>query len=241
MSEQPTQAVEPEDRLGMTEEQWAQFQAYTRGFGEQDEHGVDFSLLRENLHLTPSQRVEKLLRTQLWLRSSQAGGSEPDLRKMLTALHVANVRWVLIGGLALRAHVPVTVCDEVDMCYAREAENLVALAEALALFHPRLRGDVPFPFYWNVQTLRSGLNFPLATTAADVDLVAADSLPISFAALWEDSVEVALLGVPVRVAALKHLIAMKRAAGREKDRLHLLELERLRALLAEGELSKPEQ
>ncbi len=43
----------------MTEEQWAQFQAYTHGYGEQDENGVDVSLLRENLKLTPTERLEK--------------------------------------------------------------------------------------------------------------------------------------------------------------------------------------
>lgn len=49
-----------EDHLGMTDEQWARWQAYTRGYGEQDENGVDLSLLRENLRLTPTQRLEKL-------------------------------------------------------------------------------------------------------------------------------------------------------------------------------------
>ncbi len=48
-----------EDRLGMTDEQWAQWQAYTRGYGEQDENGVDVSLLRQNLRLTPTERLRK--------------------------------------------------------------------------------------------------------------------------------------------------------------------------------------
>jgi hypothetical protein len=56
---QVEQPGEPEDRLGMTDEQWERFQAYTRGYGEQDENGVDISLLRENLKLTPTQRLEK--------------------------------------------------------------------------------------------------------------------------------------------------------------------------------------
>jgi hypothetical protein len=51
---------ESEDRLGMTEEQWVRFQAYTRGYGEQDENGIDLSLLRANLRLTPAQRLERL-------------------------------------------------------------------------------------------------------------------------------------------------------------------------------------
>ena len=50
---------EIEDHLGMTDAQWAQWQAYTRGFGEQDENGVDVSLLRENLKRTPTKRLRK--------------------------------------------------------------------------------------------------------------------------------------------------------------------------------------
>jgi hypothetical protein len=53
---------EPEDRLGMTPEQWAWFQQHTRGYGDQDENGVDLSLLRANLKLSPTERVQKLQR-----------------------------------------------------------------------------------------------------------------------------------------------------------------------------------
>ena len=53
-----------DDRLGMTEQQWEQFQAYLHAhrFGEQDENGIDLSLLRANLKLTPTERVEKMRR-----------------------------------------------------------------------------------------------------------------------------------------------------------------------------------
>jgi len=49
-----------EDHLGLTDEQWAIFYKATHGYGEQDENGIDISLLRENLKLTPTQRLEKL-------------------------------------------------------------------------------------------------------------------------------------------------------------------------------------
>lgn len=41
-------------------------------------------------------------------------------------------------------------------------------------------------------------------------------------------------GLPVHVASLEDLIAMKQAAGRVKDQGHLLELEALRNLVHEN-------
>lgn len=51
---------EPADKLGMTDAQWEWFQKATRGYGEQDENGIDLSLLRANLLLTPTERLDKL-------------------------------------------------------------------------------------------------------------------------------------------------------------------------------------
>ena len=47
-------------RLGMTNAQWEIYQRATTGYGDQSETGVDRSLLRENLKLTPAQRLAKL-------------------------------------------------------------------------------------------------------------------------------------------------------------------------------------
>lgn len=54
-----------EEHLGMTEEQWAWFQGATSGFGEQDEYGNDLSILRRNLHLTPTERLQRMFRSRL--------------------------------------------------------------------------------------------------------------------------------------------------------------------------------
>jgi hypothetical protein len=52
----------------------------------------------------------------------------------------------------------------------------------------------------------------------------------SFEGLWSCSVSVALGTIVIHVASLDDLIAMKKAANRAKDRLHLLELEVLKEL-----------
>src|SRR5947207_688285 len=132
MSEQPARVIESEDRLGMTEEQWERFQAYTHGFGEQDEHGVDVSLLRGNLRLTPSQRVERLLPTLELDRRSCVVKPQQSFQSLLAAVSEGGVRYVLIGGLAMIAHGSDYSTRDIDLCYARDAQNLTALALALA-------------------------------------------------------------------------------------------------------------
>lgn len=67
------------DRLGMTPEQWQRFQAYTHGFGEQDENGVDLSLLRENLKLTPTERIEKMRRALALVMEVRRAGAVAGL------------------------------------------------------------------------------------------------------------------------------------------------------------------
>ena len=62
---------EPEDHLGMTPEQWAQFKAFTSGFGDQDENGIDLSLLRSNLKLTPTERLERTRQAALFVMEMQ--------------------------------------------------------------------------------------------------------------------------------------------------------------------------
>lgn len=234
MSERPTPTAEPEDHLGMTDEQWAWFQAYTHGFGEQDENGVDISLLRENLRLTPTQRVEKMLRGFASRPSEGSIEAQPVLWSLLAALDRAEVRCVLIGDWAMSCHGSEFLTQDVDLCYSRDAKNLTALAEALAPFHPRLRSAMEcLPICWCERTLRCGMNFFLVTDAADVDLLGDIPGIDSFESLWNRASDVELRGVRVRLASLDDLIAMKRAAGRSTDRIHLIEMEKLRATVAE--------
>jgi hypothetical protein len=160
--------------------------------------------------------------------------SQPDFQTLLTALNAHRVRCVLIGGWAMRCHGSQYFTADMDLGYARDPDNLAALADALAPLHPRLRG-VPedLPFRWDARTLKAGLNFMLVTDAAYVDLLGHIPGVTSFDALWHHSTEMNLFGLPVRVASLEDLIAMKRATGRAKDQAHIQELERLRKLTEE--------
>ncbi len=224
-----------EDRLGMTDEQWAQWQSYTRGYGEQDENGVDVSLLRQNLRLSPWDRLAKLQRELAFFKEDGMEASN-DFQRVIEALDAAGVRFVIIGGIAMRLQGAAHMTDDIDFAFARDPQSLASLVAALAPYHPRLR-DVPpgLPFFWDVRTLKTSINLTLETDLGNVDLLGDPAGIASFEDLWREATVIDRQGVQVRIASVEALIAMKRAAGRPKDQGHLLELERLRKLQSGSE------
>lgn len=73
-----------QDRLGMTEEQWQRFQAWTHGYGRQDVWGVDAGSIAANLELTPTERLERHQRALALMlevrRAGAAAGLSPPHR-----------------------------------------------------------------------------------------------------------------------------------------------------------------
>ena len=51
----------------------------------------------------------------------------PDFRTVLAALKAADVRFVVIGGLAMTAHGSSYVTMDIDVGYARDRRNIAAL------------------------------------------------------------------------------------------------------------------
>ena len=105
----------------------------------------------------------------------------------------------------------------------------------LALLRILDEGGVPedLPFIFDVRTFSNMRNLTLATDAGSLDLLGKAPGARPFEELWEQAVIVEIGGMAVRVALVDDLIAMKTAAGRPKDRNHVLELRALRELTAE--------
>jgi hypothetical protein len=138
------------------------------------------------------------------------------------------VRFVVIGAIAGRLHGSPTVTRDLDICYAREMENLEALASALRELHARLRGvgeDVQFVL--DARTLRAGDSFTFETDAGDLDVMGTPAGVQGYDELMRTAELHDLDGLQIRVASLDALIQMKRAASRPKD---LIEVEVLAAL-----------
>ena len=217
---------EPQDKLGMTDGQWAQWQAYTHGYGEQDANGIDVSLIRGNLRLTPWQRLEKLQDVSAYFKEDAV---EPNnFQQIISVLAASGLRFVVVGEVAMRLQGSAHITDDIDFAIARDAENIDALVKALAPYHPRLRGAPPdLPFFWDVRTLKNIMNITLETDLGSVDLLGEPAGIASFNALWDNATVLDQGGLAVHVASVADLIAMKRAAARPKDKLHLMELEQM--------------
>jgi len=148
-----------------------------------------------------------------------------DTRRILELIVGEHVRFVVIGGLAMVSHGAATVTLDLDVCYERSDENLRALERALTAIRPTLRGaPADLPFRADAPTLKAGLNFTLDTDAGPLDLVGEIAGVGGFREVAADAQAHEIFGHSVLVMSLSALIRSKQAAGRPKDRLHLLEL-----------------
>ena len=151
-----------------------------------------------------------------------------ELEAILRQLTAFRVEFVLIGGIAAAVQGSIRPTYDVDICYRRTMENLQRLTDALAPWHPTLRGAPKhLPFQWNARTLEAGLNFTLETDMEALDLLGEVVGLGSYEQIVTVSEVVELFEMPIRVLTLEGLIASKRATGRPRDREHLLELEAL--------------
>lgn len=158
------------------------------------------------------------------------------LERLLTALHRASVEFIIVGGVAARAHGSGRVTQDIDIVYSRDARNLERIVHALHPFKPYLRGAPPgLPFDWSAATLRAGLNFTLTTTAGDIDLLGEITGGGGYGDLDAHIVVLSLFGHDTKVLDLDWLIRVKRAAGRPKDLETIAELEALREEIDSGE------
>jgi predicted nucleotidyltransferase len=152
------------------------------------------------------------------------------LTKTVQAFHEAEIRFVLIGGLALVAYGQAIITRDVDLVYAVDPENLGRIAAYLPTIRARVLGrPAGDGFVIQTSTLERVRFLNLSTDLGIVDLMRQVPGVDSFEGLWERASVLDLGGFEVRVASVDDLIAMKQAANRPKDQMHLpglLELKR---------------
>jgi predicted nucleotidyltransferase len=165
-----------------------------------------------------------------------------SVQAVVQALNDADVRYLIVGGLAVVAHGYLRLTRDIDLILdLREANVRPALA-ALAAIGYRPLVPVPIEQFADAATRAKwikekgltvfSLHSPLHATAA-VDLFVEE--PLDFDKAYAAAVRVEMFpGLPAPVVSYDDLIVLKRQAGRDKDLLDLKYLQSVREKKADG-------
>ncbi len=148
------------------------------------------------------------------------------LRELLGHLIDAEVRFVLVGGLAVNAWGYLRATRDVDVVPDPSPENLAKLDAVLRDLGGKVDVGGRLLDANAISTfLRTGDRTLVATDLGQVDVLQGLPQVPSFATLDSEASDVDLDGLAVRVCSLDHLLEMKRASHRPRDRDDLEALE----------------
>jgi hypothetical protein len=148
----------------------------------------------------------------------------PEAGELLGRLITHGVDFVLIGGQAGISHGSSYPSYDLDVLYARNHDNVVRLVAALREIGVRLRGaPADVPFVLDEKTIENGANFTFITPFGEFDVLADAAGMPAYEDLRAAALDREVFGHSVKVASIDHLIAMKRASNRTKDKLMLEE------------------
>lgn len=156
--------------------------------------------------------------------------------ELLLALLRANVRFIVIGGIAVGVHGYVRATKDLDVVPDPEFENLTRLAGLLRGLDAEHVGVGDFEaeeFPYDPKDpaqLAQGANFRLDTRLGPLDImqwVSGIEADHAYGALEPRAVTVGFRGEKLLVCGLDDLRLMKKAAGREQDLQDLRELDAL--------------
>lgn len=156
------------------------------------------------------------------------------IQELLSRLHSCQIEFVIIGGVAVMMRGSALATEDLDVCVVMTPENLAKIVQALHGLDPRFRftpQKIPLPD--DPVRLHGYKNLNLITTYGPIDFLTEVSGVGTYEEAYRLSTPMTLMGMSCQVLNLDALIASKRAAGREKDRRAVVELEVIRRKLAE--------
>lgn len=200
--------------------------------------GLDLVENQGALHAPPAQRLRFASEGARTIQLIQGGDGSVNLAAMWEAMIAADVRFVVIGGVAGNAHGSARLTGDLDLCYDTARDSTDRLVVLLNLWHARLHlarePEVKLPFVIDGRTFRDSPVLTLTTDHGRLDLLPAVAGVGDYAACLAASEMQQMGRIKLPVLTLDALIRAKRAAGRSRDLEHLIELEALRALRSAG-------
>ena len=159
---------------------------------------------------------------------------ESQIERVLDSLNRADVRYLVVGGVAVVLHGYLRATADLDLVVQLEPDNVKRAVQALGESGWKPRAPVAAESLADPQTRRSWITekgmrvFSLwnpNVPTLEVDLFVDE--PFDFDTVYARSVKVKLDVTETRIIALDDLIALKQQAGRHQD---LADVEALRAL-----------
>lgn len=147
---------------------------------------------------------------------------------MLRGLRDADIRFVVVGGIAAAAHGSRRLTDDLDVCYDTSPSNLEKLASLLKDWNAYPRGiELGLPFFMDDRQFRVTPLMTLTTSEGFIDVLDVVKGVGAYEKCHARSKSVDAYGIRFRVLDLDALIEAKSATGRKKDLDQLPELEAL--------------
>lgn len=148
-----------------------------------------------------------------------------DLSAILEGLLAADIKFILVGGLAAVVQgAPVTTMDA-DIVHNRSSENiskLYAFLKSIDAIYRRPDGKVIEP---NEKDISGMGHFLFTTRLGPLDVLAYIEQQKTYEDLIEHTVEIEFRGHIIRVLNLKALVEFKKTSGDPKDKQRLMVLE----------------
>jgi hypothetical protein len=153
--------------------------------------------------------------------------SAPSFDELLVRVVQADVRFVVIGGLALGSWGVVRGTKDCDIVPDPTPENLDRLAHVVNELGGRVQlGESLLGSERSIAALlHSGERALIATQLGDLDVVQGLEGVLPYDELRARAIDVEMAGVTIAICALEHLRSMKRAAGRPRDLVDLDDLD----------------
>jgi predicted nucleotidyltransferase len=149
-----------------------------------------------------------------------------QLRQLLQRLVEAEVDFVLVGGLAVNAWGYLRGTRDVDVVPDSSAGNIEKLENLLRALDGKVDVDGRLLDADSIKTfLRTGDRTLVLTALGRIDILQGLPQIPPFTVLDSQAIDVDMDGLVVRVCSLEHLLEMKRASNRPRDRDDLEALE----------------
>lgn len=182
---------------------------------ESDRRGVDLDEILDRLGVAPTRRL-----------ATEQGLTDFRLAELMDRLTAVGIRFVLIGGLAGRLYGSTHTTGDLDICHARDPDNLAALATMLRGLEAEFRREPQFaPAELSAATFATETDFVFTTCFGKFDLIGEFTGVGRYREASLDAVPATFGRWDVRVLSLPKLIASKRSTGRPRDALVAAELE----------------